>query len=270
MDGVGLAANGRAGKRARHRAGARARHFDARRVAGGEGRQRLPRRDRAAFGRDQPGIAAGPGAAAARSRPADARGTAALAEVPGGPSIIIANEFIDALPVHQAVKQDDGWHERVVDIAPDGKFVIGAAREPLPFFEAAMPRGLRDAAGGRRSMNGAPTILRSNWGERVRNEGAALIIDYGHAHYGLGDTLQAVVGHSFTDPLRAPGHADLDRACRFRGAGAVRGKHGCAHSRADPAARPVPAARHRDNAPRRLKRARRRTKRPTSSSRSRG
>ncbi len=36
-----------------------------------------------------------------------------------------------------------------------------------------------------------------------------MIIDYGHAHYGLGETLQAVAGHSFTDPLRAPGNADL-------------------------------------------------------------
>ena len=43
----------------------------------------------------------------------------------------------------------------------------------------------------------------------MRNQGAALIIDYGHDHYGLGDTLQAVAGHSFTDPLRAPGKADL-------------------------------------------------------------
>src|SRR5579862_2309027 len=42
-----------------------------------------------------------------------------LEDVPGGPSLIIANEFIDALPVHQAVRQADGWHERVVDIGAD-------------------------------------------------------------------------------------------------------------------------------------------------------
>jgi NADH dehydrogenase [ubiquinone] 1 alpha subcomplex assembly factor 7 len=46
-------------------------------------------------------------------------------------------------------------------------------------------------------------------GRRVRTDGAALIIDYGHAWYGLGETLQAVAGHSFTDPLRSPGEADL-------------------------------------------------------------
>ena len=72
----------------------------------------------------------------------------ALAEVPSGPVIIIANEFIDALPVHQAVKQADGWHERVVEIAPSGELAIGIARDPLPHFEATLPRGLRQVARG--------------------------------------------------------------------------------------------------------------------------
>ena len=72
----------------------------------------------------------------------------ALAEVPSGPAIIIANEFIDALPVHQAVKQADGWHERVVEIAPSGELAIGIARDPLPHFEATLPRGLRQVARG--------------------------------------------------------------------------------------------------------------------------
>jgi len=131
-----------------------------------------------------------------------------LDEVPGGPSIIIANEFIDALPVHQAVKQADGWHERVVDVGPDGNLSIAAARDPIPFFETSMPRGLRQATDGSIYEWRADTIA-LELGRRLRTAGAALIIDYGHAHFGLGDTLQAVAGHSFTDPLRAPGKADL-------------------------------------------------------------
>ena len=39
-----------------------------------------------------------------------------LDEVPAGPAIIIANEFFDALPVHQAVRAADGWHERMVGV----------------------------------------------------------------------------------------------------------------------------------------------------------
>ncbi len=132
----------------------------------------------------------------------------ALAEVPGGPSIIIANEFIDALPVHQAIKQADGWHERVIDIAPDGNLAFGTARDPLPHFAAAMPRALRGAPAGA-IYEWRSDTLALELGRRMRTEGAALIIDYGHAQFGLGDTLQAVAAHSFTDPLRAPGRADL-------------------------------------------------------------
>ena len=133
---------------------------------------------------------------------------AKLDEVPAGASIVIANEFVDALPVHQAVKQDDGWHERAVGIGPDGRLVMTAARDPLPHFETSMPRGLRQAPVGAIYEWRADEFA-LELGRRMRNQGAALIIDYGHDHYGLGDTLQAVAGHSFTDPLRAPGKADL-------------------------------------------------------------
>jgi NADH dehydrogenase [ubiquinone] 1 alpha subcomplex assembly factor 7 len=132
----------------------------------------------------------------------------ALADVPSGPTIIIANEFIDALPVHQAVKQTDGWHERVVEIAPGGDLAIGTTRDPLPHFEATLPRGLRQSPVGSLYEWRSDTIA-LEIGRRVRTDGAALIIDYGHAWYGLGETLQAVAGHSFTDPLRSPGEADL-------------------------------------------------------------
>ncbi len=132
----------------------------------------------------------------------------ALAEVPSGPVIIIANEFIDALPVHQAVKRADGWHERVVEIAPSGELAISIARDPLPHFEATLPRGLRQAPEGSVYEWRSDTVA-LEIGRRARTDGAALIIDYGHAWYGLGETLQAVAGHSFTDPLRAPGEADL-------------------------------------------------------------
>jgi NADH dehydrogenase [ubiquinone] 1 alpha subcomplex assembly factor 7 len=133
---------------------------------------------------------------------------AALDQVPGGPSILVANEFIDALPVHQAVKQDDGWHERTVDIGPDGHLFIAATRDPLPHFETSMPRALRQAPVGAIYEWRADDFA-LELGRRMRSDSAALIVDYGHDHYGLGDTLQAVAGHSFTDPLRAPGKADL-------------------------------------------------------------
>ena len=131
-----------------------------------------------------------------------------LEDVTGGPSIIVANEFIDALPVHQAVKQQDGWHERVVTVNAEANLAFDTAPEPLRFFDTSLPRALRQAPLGSIYEWRADTIA-LELGRRTREEGAALIIDYGHTDSGLGDTLQAVARHAFTDPLRAPGLADL-------------------------------------------------------------
>jgi len=133
---------------------------------------------------------------------------AALEDVPPGPALIVANEFIDALPVHLAVKQSDGWHERVVTIGRDGDLTIDIARDPLPHFESTLPRGLRHSPDGSIYEWRADAVA-LEIGRRVRADGAALIIDYGHAWYGLGETLQAVSGHAFADPLRSPGEVDL-------------------------------------------------------------
>lgn len=143
---------------------------------------------------------------------------AALEDIPPGPCLIVANEFIDALPVHQAVKKSDGWHERVISIAPDDTLAITLAGDPLPHFEATLPRGLRLSPDGSiyewRSDSTALEI-----GRRVRDNGAALMIDYGHAWYGLGETLQAVSGHTFADPLRSPGEVDLTAHVDFEALG---------------------------------------------------
>jgi NADH dehydrogenase [ubiquinone] 1 alpha subcomplex assembly factor 7 len=139
-----------------------------------------------------------------------------LTEVPSGPAIVIANEFVDALPVHQAVKQADGWHERMVEVGPDGKLAIGTAPAPLPHFEATLPRELRQAPQGA-IYEWRPDQLALELGRRARSDCVALIIDYGHVRQGLGETLQAVAGHSYIDPLRRPGEVDLTAHVDFAG-----------------------------------------------------
>src|SRR5262249_47477265 len=52
---------------------------------------------------------------------------ASFADVPSGPAIVVANEFFDALPVHQAVKQINGWYERVVEVNASGDLTFGIA-----------------------------------------------------------------------------------------------------------------------------------------------
>jgi NADH dehydrogenase [ubiquinone] 1 alpha subcomplex assembly factor 7 len=139
----------------------------------------------------------------------------ALEEVPEGPTIILANEFFDSLPVHQAVMCADGWHERVVKIDENAKLRFGIARDPIPLFEQLLPRGMRPQIGEIFEWRADQTAL--ELGRRVKHaEGAALVIDYGHAKSACGETLQAVGKHQYADPLLAPGLVDLTAHVDFQ------------------------------------------------------
>jgi len=137
-------------------------------------------------------------------------------EVPEGPSVIFANEYFDALPIHQMVRRETGWHERVVDLDKNDKLVFGAAEEPMPRFEVLLPTLVRAAPVGA-VFEWRPDAEMMRIAKRVRqHEGAALIIDYGHLRSDAGDTFQAIARHSFTDPLKAPGQADLTAHVDFQ------------------------------------------------------
>src|SRR5262249_40477881 len=68
-----------------------------------------------------------------------------FALVPRGPAIVIANEFFDALPVHQAVKTESGWHERMVGIGADGQLTFALYPDPIPGFPAVVPEAVARA-----------------------------------------------------------------------------------------------------------------------------
>jgi SAM-dependent MidA family methyltransferase len=137
-------------------------------------------------------------------------------EVPEGPCIIFANEYFDALPVHQMVKRETGWHERVVNLDADGKLVFGASDDPMPRFEVLLPPLVRAAPVGA-VFEWRPDTEMMKIATRVRHQdGAALIIDYGHLRSDAGDTFQAIARHSFADPLKNPGQADVTAHVDFQ------------------------------------------------------
>lgn len=137
-------------------------------------------------------------------------------DVPEGPVIILANEFVDALPVNQAIKQINGWYERVVEIDAAGHLAFGISDEQIPLFEQLLPPQVRDAPlGSIFEWRGDHLALAI--GQRVVSQrGAALLIDYGHVESAVGETLQAVGGHAFANPLETPGQLDLTAHVDFQ------------------------------------------------------
>jgi SAM-dependent MidA family methyltransferase len=137
-------------------------------------------------------------------------------EVPEGPAVILANEYFDVLPIHQVVKRETGWHERTVEIDGNGKLGFGFAAEPMPRFEVLLPPLVRAAPVGA-VFEWRPDAEIMKIAIRMRNQGgAALIIDYGHIRSDAGDTFQAIARHSFADPLKNPGQADVTAHVDFQ------------------------------------------------------
>jgi NADH dehydrogenase [ubiquinone] 1 alpha subcomplex assembly factor 7 len=135
---------------------------------------------------------------------------AAIEDLPGGPAIVLANEFFDCLPVRQFERRSTGWHERQVGLGPEDGFAFGLAPEPSPGLEADGPEGAL------LSVPAAGLAVMRALAQRFQDTGGVLLaIDYGHVRPGFGDTLQAVAGHRFADPLAAPGEADLTHHVDF-------------------------------------------------------
>ena len=111
---------------------------------------------------------------------------AAIEQLPPRPLLLVANEFLDALPVRQWI----GDEQRLVMLHGDTLAFTanGMIVENSPVREAAVA---------------------AIAAHLVRHGGVALLIDYGHARSAPGDTLQAVRGHRFADPLAHPGEQDL-------------------------------------------------------------
>lgn len=133
-----------------------------------------------------------------------------LDDVPHGPLIVIANEFVDALPIRQLVWRDGTWRERGINIDRNGDFAFCEGREVLSEALRQLADALDAPDGSILEVRPAAAALVSTLAARSREAPlAALIVDYGHDQTGCGDTLQAVSRHEFADPLSAPGEIDL-------------------------------------------------------------
>lgn len=126
-----------------------------------------------------------------------------VAELPPGPMLFLANEFLDALPIRQFVRRSTGWTERFV---AEGRFLERSAAE--------LPREV--PVDGVIEICEPALKLAADLGARfAQTAGAALFLDYGPAESAPGDSLQALRDGQPADPLVDPGEADLSAHVDF-------------------------------------------------------
>jgi NADH dehydrogenase [ubiquinone] 1 alpha subcomplex assembly factor 7 len=138
---------------------------------------------------------------------------ASIEDVPAGPMILLANEFLDALPIRQFVRRESGWMERFVT---DGAFAEHPAEAQI---DPALPD---DPPGSVRERGDAACRFVGILAERLtRDVGAGLFLDYGPKESAAGESLQAICDGRPADPLADPGSADLTAHVDFAALAAV-------------------------------------------------
>lgn len=138
-----------------------------------------------------------------------------LLDIPAAPFILIANEFLDALPIRQFIYTLQGWQERGVAQTDHGHewmtFETDASNVPT------LPKYLPPPIPGN-MVEDCPLVrpLVEHLAERMKQfTGTALFIDYGYARMDYGDTFQAVCKHEYADPLQRAGEQDLTAHVNF-------------------------------------------------------
>ncbi|WP_336288209.1 class I SAM-dependent methyltransferase [Bartonella sp. CB60] len=148
-------------------------------------------------------------------------------QLPSGHLFLIANEFLDTLPINQYIKINGEWKERRITVNPDGDFMFISGSHKLPSsclqpYYSEIPDGT--------IFEHAP--LRHQLMQQISNRliqmsGSALLIDYGASDLAFGDTLQAVSKHRFRDIFDAPGEHDLTSHVNFSFLKTIALEQGC-------------------------------------------
>ena len=136
-----------------------------------------------------------------------------ISNIPDQPLFLIANEFLDALPIRQFRRERNTWFERSVGISKEGElefvYIQSSFNKELSFLYRNVPNGVTVE-----TSDFAKNILSNLSGKLLRNGGVSLFIDYGYSE-GYGETLQSVKQHKYTDPLKNLGKSDLTAQVNF-------------------------------------------------------
>ncbi|WP_447581967.1 class I SAM-dependent methyltransferase [Anaplasma marginale] len=128
-----------------------------------------------------------------------------LEELPERPTVVVANEFFDALPVRQFVRASNGaWKERCVCNDGGNLSVVAVDTQyNLDEYDDVPEGGIIERC------EAASDVLACLEKIIVRNGGAGAIFDYGYLQPPYHSTIQSVKNHHYCDFLDNIGECDI-------------------------------------------------------------
>ena len=146
------------------------------------------------------------------------------------PSIFIANEFFDALPVKQFIKKANKWYERYVEFTYldkpkylDIPFDIKKLEKQIKFKISSKQKFIEYSPLAMKYLKVITSKIKSN-------NGGILIIDYGYTNKKIRNTLQSVYKHKHSEVLDVFGKSDITYSLSFNLIDQMIKKFGSFHS----------------------------------------
>ena len=126
-----------------------------------------------------------------------------MKDIPDCPTLVIANEFFDALPIRQFLYVSNSWYEKYVAVKDD-KFEFTYKqvnkRFKVPDYIDSPIVEICDEA---------ISIMKCVECKILQNGGAAVIIDYGYINCPYKSTIQSVKAHQYNDLFENVGESDI-------------------------------------------------------------
>ena len=139
-----------------------------------------------------------------------------LNEISDAPNIFVANEFFDALPIKQFIKENNKWFERGIKFSQKNKPKFIKISTDIKLLEKKI--GFK-VSKNQKFIEYSPLSIKyfDIISKKINiNNGGILIIDYGSWDKKMKNTLKSIFNHKFNDILNNFGQADITHNINFK------------------------------------------------------
>ena len=131
------------------------------------------------------------------------------------PTVFLANEFFDALPIKQFFKRNESWVERFVNLKDEKNAEFN--EQPINIKDIDKDLGF-EISKDQEIIEYSPSsfeYLKDISNLIKKNDGGILIIDYGYLNFKMEETLQAIRNHKHSNILEDIGDSDITYNINF-------------------------------------------------------
>ncbi len=138
-----------------------------------------------------------------------------LKKIDSKPTIFLANEFFDAIPIKQFFRKKKGWIERFVNFNDPTKAEFKEKKIDIKKIEKNLNFEISKNQNIIEYSPDTFKYLKIICELIQKNDGGILIVDYGYADIKMHETLQAINNHKYSNILENIGDSDITYNINF-------------------------------------------------------